>query len=179
MLALATAGNVLRLLPPLNVSQQEIDQALKLIGEACAELHDEMGQCLTAIQADAESIRDVSPEKINRAIASADAILKVSAHIYEVVHSMMRRLRPSVLDNLGLEEALKEEINSWHKSWTTLIDYFYDGRLLGLSEQRQTILEGGSPSLIGKIAEKFYSRVISSMVTGIKTRSKLNQSLRS
>ena len=42
MLALATAGNVLRLLPPLNVSQEEIDQALKLIGEACAELHDEM-----------------------------------------------------------------------------------------------------------------------------------------
>lgn len=42
MLALATAGNILRLLPPLNVSQEEIDQALKLIGEACAELHDEM-----------------------------------------------------------------------------------------------------------------------------------------
>jgi predicted acetylornithine/succinylornithine family transaminase len=42
MLALATAGNVLRLLPPLNVTQEEIDQALKLIGEACAELHDEM-----------------------------------------------------------------------------------------------------------------------------------------
>lgn len=42
MLALATAGNVLRLLPPLNVSQEEIDQALRLIGEACAELHDEM-----------------------------------------------------------------------------------------------------------------------------------------
>lgn len=42
MLALATAGNVLRLLPPLNVSQEEIDQALKLIGEASAELHDEL-----------------------------------------------------------------------------------------------------------------------------------------
>ncbi|MBT8042808.1 MAG: aspartate aminotransferase family protein, partial [Pontiella sp.] len=42
MLALATAGNVLRLLPPLNVSQAEIDLALKLIGETCAELHDEM-----------------------------------------------------------------------------------------------------------------------------------------
>jgi acetylornithine/succinyldiaminopimelate/putrescine aminotransferase len=41
MLALATAGNVLRLLPPLNVSQEEIDQALKLIAEACVELHDE------------------------------------------------------------------------------------------------------------------------------------------
>jgi len=42
MLALATAGNVLRLLPPLNVSQEEIDQALALIGETCEELHDEM-----------------------------------------------------------------------------------------------------------------------------------------
>ncbi|MDF7806690.1 aspartate aminotransferase family protein [Pontiellaceae bacterium B12219] len=42
MLALATAGNVLRLLPPLNVSQAEIDQALKLIAESCVELHEEM-----------------------------------------------------------------------------------------------------------------------------------------
>ncbi len=42
MLALATAGNVLRLLPPLNVSKAEIDQAVQLIGEACVELHDEM-----------------------------------------------------------------------------------------------------------------------------------------
>lgn len=42
LLALATAGNVLRLLPPLNVSQEEVDQALKLIGEACEELHDAM-----------------------------------------------------------------------------------------------------------------------------------------
>ncbi len=42
MLSLATAGNVLRLLPPLNVTQEEIDQALKLIREACEELHGEM-----------------------------------------------------------------------------------------------------------------------------------------
>lgn len=44
MLALATAGNVLRLLPPLNVSVQEIDQALGILGEACEELHDEMAK---------------------------------------------------------------------------------------------------------------------------------------
>ncbi len=42
MLALATAGNVLRLLPPLNVSQEEIEQALRILGDACVELHDEM-----------------------------------------------------------------------------------------------------------------------------------------
>ena len=44
LLALATAGNILRLLPPLNVSQEEIDQALNLIGETCVELHDEMAE---------------------------------------------------------------------------------------------------------------------------------------
>ncbi len=44
MLALATAGNVLRLLPPLNVTQKEIERALSLMGEACAELHDEMAE---------------------------------------------------------------------------------------------------------------------------------------
>jgi acetylornithine/succinyldiaminopimelate/putrescine aminotransferase len=42
MLALATAGNVLRLLPPLNITQKEIDLALERIAEACAELNDEM-----------------------------------------------------------------------------------------------------------------------------------------
>lgn len=44
LLTLATAGNVLRLLPPLNVSQAEIDQALKWMREACAELHDAMAE---------------------------------------------------------------------------------------------------------------------------------------
>jgi predicted acetylornithine/succinylornithine family transaminase len=42
LLTLATAGNVLRLIPPLNVSQADIDQALALLGDVCAELHDEM-----------------------------------------------------------------------------------------------------------------------------------------
>ena len=77
------------------------------------ELHDEMGQCLTAIQADAESIKDSATEDKTRVVTSANAILKVSAHIYDVVHSMMHQLRPSVLDNLGLEEAIKEEIHAW------------------------------------------------------------------
>ena len=79
------------------------------------ELHDELGQSLTAIQADAKSIKDLSPKSNGRVITSADAILNVSAHIYDVVHSMMRLLRPSVLDSLGLEEALKEEMDTWNK----------------------------------------------------------------
>ncbi|HHJ15336.1 MAG TPA: PAS domain S-box protein [Gammaproteobacteria bacterium] len=77
------------------------------------ELHDELGQCMTAIQADAENIRDLSASSNTRIETSASAILSVSARIYDVVHSMMQRLRPSVLDDLGLVAALEEEISAW------------------------------------------------------------------
>ncbi|WP_299877604.1 NAD(P)/FAD-dependent oxidoreductase [uncultured Cocleimonas sp.] len=74
-------------------------------------------------------------------------------------------------------EKYSQQVNSWHQSWTTLIDYFYDGRLMSLSEQGKSIQENPKSSVVGKMAEKLYSRIISSMVTGIKTRSKVNQSL--
>jgi len=79
------------------------------------ELHDELGQCITAIQADAESIRDLSRDCDNRIETSASAILGVSSRIYEVVHAMMQRLRPGILDDLGLVEALREEILAWQE----------------------------------------------------------------
>ena len=78
------------------------------------ELHDEMGQCLTAIQADAEIIKELSQNNNAKIETSASAIMQVSSRVYDVVHSMMRRLRPGILDNLGLIEALKDEIEAWN-----------------------------------------------------------------
>jgi len=77
------------------------------------ELHDELGQCITAIQADAEIIQELSNPCDERLKASAGAIQGVSARIYEVVHSMMLRYRPGVLHELGLAEALREELGAW------------------------------------------------------------------
>jgi len=77
------------------------------------ELHDELGQCITAIQADAELIRDNSAGRDDRIEASAGAILGVSSRIYDVVHSMMARLRPGILDDLGLVAALNDDISAW------------------------------------------------------------------
>ncbi len=77
------------------------------------ELHDELGQCTTAIQADAEIIHDLSRQRNAAIETSARAILDVSARIYDVVHSMMQRLRPGVLDDLGLVAALQEELDAW------------------------------------------------------------------
>ncbi|MDT8282581.1 MAG: histidine kinase [Gammaproteobacteria bacterium] len=100
------------------------------------ELHDELGQCITAIQADAESIRDLSPKCDKRVVTSADAILKVSAHIYDVVHSMMHLLRPSMLDNLGVVEAIKDEIKAWNqRNPKTSCLHYFQGDLSDLGER--------------------------------------------
>lgn len=96
--------------------------------------------------------------------------LKAAENIDEIVFSQPQ------LTTANLEK-YSAQVNNWHTSWTSLINYFYDGRLLGLSEQRKVILENPKSSILGKLAEKFYSSVISSMVTGIKTRSKVNQSI--
>jgi len=77
------------------------------------ELHDELGQCITAIQADAKIISERAPECDTRVLTSATAIQEVASRIYEVVHSMMQRLRPGMLDDLGLTDTLMEEIDAW------------------------------------------------------------------
>jgi two-component system sensor histidine kinase UhpB len=39
--------------------------------------------------------------------------VSVAAHIYDVVHGIMRRLRPSGLDDLGLAETLRDAVATW------------------------------------------------------------------
>jgi signal transduction histidine kinase len=100
------------------------------------ELHDELGQCITAIQADAESIRDLSRPCDTRIEASAGAILEVSSQVYEVVHSMIQSLRPGVLDDLGLVEALKDEVAGWQRrNMDTAYTLGFSGDLGGLGER--------------------------------------------
>lgn len=80
------------------------------------ELHDELGQSLTAIKTDTVLISSLSQAGANTQIhASAQAILETVSRIYGVVYSMMRRLRPSVLDELGLSAAIETLIGEWRK----------------------------------------------------------------
>jgi two-component system, NarL family, sensor histidine kinase UhpB len=71
------------------------------------ELHDEIGQCVSAIHADAVAIRNRGGAGVHE---SAEAIVHVTAQIKEIVRSMLRRLRPAYLEGLGLEAALREQI---------------------------------------------------------------------
>ena len=100
------------------------------------ELHDELGQCITAIQADAAIIQDLSGACDSRLKASAGAIQGVSSRIYEVVHSLMLRYRPGVLDDLGLMETIRDEINGWQARQTdTVYTLNFTGDLDALGEE--------------------------------------------
>ncbi len=100
------------------------------------ELHDELGQCMTAIQADAENISALSNNSNPSIATSAEAIVTVSRRMYDVVHSMMQRLRPSVLDNFGLVAAVEEELETWKARYPEVDCRFeHNGDLHELGEQ--------------------------------------------
>lgn len=80
------------------------------------ELHDELGQWLTAIQADALAIHCVScktPDTCATCDESAQAIVSGADRIHQVVRRILRRLRPAVLDQLGLTDSLIELVGQW------------------------------------------------------------------
>lgn len=77
------------------------------------ELHDELGQCVTAIKTIGAVIANRTRETAPEIHSSAQTIVNVASHIYDIVHGMIRKLRPSALDHLGLEEALRDMVESW------------------------------------------------------------------
>lgn len=77
------------------------------------ELHDELGQALTAIRAEAECIRQLNRQRSPTIDECAGAINTVAGQVYGVVRDMMHRLRPALLDDFGLGEALQELMRQW------------------------------------------------------------------
>lgn len=74
-------------------------------GRLARELHDELGQCVSAIHADAVAIRRRGDASVRE---SAEAIVQVTATMQDLVRGMLRRLRPGALDQLGLDAALSD-----------------------------------------------------------------------
>jgi signal transduction histidine kinase len=45
----------------------------------------------------------------------AQTLVQISGHLYDVVHGIIRQLRPSALDHLGLSDALEDWVSTWRE----------------------------------------------------------------
>ena len=88
------------------------------------ELHDELGQSLSAIKAVAVSIEHKAADKDSSIAENARAICSFSERMYEVARNMMQRLRPSVLDEFGLLIALQALADDWNERHGEIFCHF-------------------------------------------------------
>lgn len=99
------------------------------------ELHDELGQYVTAIKTFAVAIANKTKEKAPDVEASAQTIVAAANHIYDGMHNIIRQLRPGALDNLGLTETLRDMVHGYQQQQPELaIALSIEGELGQLGE---------------------------------------------
>jgi PAS domain S-box-containing protein len=84
------------------------------------ELHDELGQYVSAIKIFASNISNKAKKLSPEIAKNADSVISAANQIYDGMHSIIKQLRPSSLDNLGLAETLKDTVNTWQKQYQDL-----------------------------------------------------------
>jgi two-component system sensor histidine kinase UhpB len=92
---------------------QKIEQERRLIAR---ELHDELGQSVTAMRSMALSIAQRVQALDPQAEQAARLIAEESARLYTAMHGMIPRLTPLVLDKFGLVAALEDLVERTRNS---------------------------------------------------------------
>ena len=99
------------------------------------ELHDEMGQSVTAIRTIGAAIANRTERSDAQIHSNARTIVQVAGHLYDVVHGIIRQLRPSALDHLGLQDALEGWVETWGGRYPEVrLDLTLEGDLSDLGE---------------------------------------------
>ncbi|WP_297325720.1 histidine kinase [Nitrosomonas sp.] len=99
------------------------------------ELHDELGQWLTAIRAESEVIFNYA-EQDSAIYTSAQTIKGCTEKMHQVIRTMLHRLRPPLLDTLGLPDALSELKKQWSSRHAQItLELKLEGKLAALDEQ--------------------------------------------
>lgn len=99
------------------------------------ELHDELGQYVTAVKTFAVAIVNKTKDSAPEISGHAQTIVAAANHIYDGMHDIIRQLRPGSLDNLGLSETLRDAVNHMQQQHASHhIRLHLAGKLDGLGE---------------------------------------------
>ena len=115
------------------------------------EMHDQMGQSLAALLLGLKALR--SSVRDESATESIQRLQDITNRIADEMHSLIRELRPTALDDLGLQTALANHLEEWAESSTITIDFHSNGLL----EQR---LGSQLESTIYRIVQEAVNNVI-------------------
>jgi signal transduction histidine kinase len=91
------------------------------------ELHDQMGQSLAALLLGLKSVKD--SVKDETAVESIQRLQEITNRIADEMHSLIRELRPTALDDLGLHTALANYLEEWSQRSNLAIDFHSNGFL--------------------------------------------------
>jgi len=89
-----------------------IEQERKHIAK---ELHDELGQLLTGIKLQADFIFRQTDKNHNTLQIAAKSIVEATGELIKSTRDITNNLRPIILDQLGLIDAIKELVQNWRK----------------------------------------------------------------
>ncbi len=92
---------------------QRVEQERHLIAR---ELHDELGQSVTAMRSLALSIEQRVASSDHTSAQAARVIADESSRLYDAMHGIIPRLAPLMLDNLGLVDALNDLVERTQRS---------------------------------------------------------------
>ncbi len=84
------------------------------------EIHDQCGQTLTALQFGLQTLKNKIPANDASSLAQTDYLVQVVAQMSEELRDLTTRLRPVVLDQVGLIAALTWQIETFEKNFSDI-----------------------------------------------------------
>lgn len=87
------------------------------------EVHDELGQQLTGLKMDVYWLRDELAAGNNDIIIQIDSILKLTHQIINSVRKIASTLRPPILDDLGLEDAVRSYCSEFQGRYGVQVEW--------------------------------------------------------
>lgn len=100
------------------------------------ELHDELGQWLTAIQAESQVIEIIASNKAPDILNSVRSIKLCTESMHETIRRIVHSLRPTLLDTLGLADSLRELEKQWCQPRLGIsCEFLLEGDLASLGDE--------------------------------------------